>query len=30
MNKMRVKQAADYLDVTPQTIRNWANDGSLL
>ena len=29
MKKMRVKQAADYLNVTPQTIRNWANDGSL-
>lgn len=29
MKKMRVKQAADYLNVTPQTIRNWTNDGSL-
>lgn len=26
---MRVKQAADYLGVTPQTIRNWSNMGEL-
>lgn len=27
--KMRVKQAADYLNVTPQTVRNWNNAGDL-
>lgn len=27
--KMRVKQAADYLNVTPQTVRNWNNSGEL-
>lgn len=26
---MRVKQAAEYLGVTPQTVRNWCNDGKL-
>ena len=29
MKKMRVKQAADYLNVTPQSIRNWNNAGEL-
>lgn len=29
MKYFRVKQAADYLGVTPQTIRNWSNNGEL-
>lgn len=28
-NLMRVKKAADYLGVSPQTIRNWSNSGEL-